>query len=128
MYRFGSDPAREEAVRREVEGSDFPEEVLGAASASNGGGAGGREPVPSLGVGASSVSETPSTRGVLAPEIREVDLPWPPPCEEAVPPESGTPPSDPPAKTVLFGNWKVVLQMSDLTEAPSLSVIIEPAS
>ena len=28
MYRFGSDPAREEAVKREIEGSDFPEDVL----------------------------------------------------------------------------------------------------
>lgn len=107
MYRFGSDPAREEAVRREVEGSDFPEDVLSEERC------GGVE------------------RALDASPV------WPPPaeelCDEAPEPASPIVPAIaeatvPPVKVVVVGAWRVGLREKTVAcEGAGLEITVEPA-
>lgn len=106
MYRFGSDPAREEAVRREVEGSDFPEDVLNEERCG--------------GVGC-ALDESPV---------------WPPPaeglCDEAPEPASPIAPAIaeatvPPVKVVVVGAWRVGLREKTVAcEGAGLEITVEP--
>lgn len=109
MYRFGSDPEREEAVRREIEGSDFPEEPLGD-------------------------SATPAVPAAVDLAGCGREGPWPPPCEEAPSSwdeslgEMRDPLRSPVTETMVMGCWKVALRTGGSPpEGPSLQVTIEPA-
>lgn len=154
MYRFGSDPEREEAVRREIEGSDFPEEVLADSmvpAAVSLGRCGREDPwpppceetLPSCKEVVSPREGAPVSCEDAAPLCEEM-----PPCEEtpvscedAAPPGGEVPPSldealcvtkdplrSPVTETMVMGCWRVALR----TDGPpsggsSLQVTIEPA-
>lgn len=109
MYRFGSDPEREEAVRREIEGSDFPEDVL--------------EEAPAL-------DEAPSSDGGI-PLPADRSAPWPPPGDDDAPAvgKQGPAPGTPAAKVVVFAGWNVTLQAEgSWPRGSALQITVEPAS
>lgn len=141
MYRFGSDPEREEAVRREIEGSDFPEEALvdsAAPPAVSLGGCGREVPWPPPCEELPRLCEelpSPCEEAVASCEKAPVSCKdAAPPCEEAPPSLDETlcatkdPLRSPVTETMVMGCWKVALR----TDGPpsggsSLQVTIEPA-
>ncbi|MEY8460315.1 hypothetical protein AALA69_04195 [Eggerthellaceae bacterium 24-137] len=117
MYRFGSDPAREELVHREIVGSDFPE----------------NSDDPPL----ASIAESGKSVGADRSGCFLDEAPWPPPAEneegplatllDGSPAPSGREES-PAVKVMLLGDWRILLNGAEsIAGTPALHITIEPA-
>lgn len=122
MYRFGSDPQREEAVRRAIVGSDFPEDAIDEDARR-----------------AIVVSPSISPPGAPVRAVGEGADPWPPrrddvplavggagaardaSCEPVAAPF-------PLAQTVALAGWQVSLQAKEpWPQGLALQITVEPA-
>lgn len=117
MYRFGSDLAREELVRREIVGSDFPESTDDSAL---------------VAIAESEEGAAADCGGCLFD-----GSPWPPPAEggkgswAALLDDSPTPSrmsESPAVKVMLLGDWRILLDGAEsIAGTPTLHITIEPA-
>lgn len=109
MYRFGSDPAREEAVKREIEGSDFPEDVLEGEGCGNAGWASDDSQIwpPPIERQRDAGQDTAVVSGRLA--------------------AAGAPMAS--TRVVVVGAWRVSLREQEVVSGGSgLEITVEPAS